>query len=272
MRNLVLLLMAWSLGVPAFAQVSPVQLTMEPVSKKKVKQGDTWHEGGIHYFARDQVEASRTLRITVRNNTRQPIEDITIRWGVAKVHMGGSGHGSPVVYGGEETLSLRAQETKVIETETIEARGQVSQLTDRRYGEKIFGHGAQVLVGGKVVCEEYVPSTLKADFQNLRIDALSVTAVSPAEPAVLKINEPLKVTVHYRLDAADTALIWVWPRTDGKYSYAPSSTLQKGSGDVERWFTLPNPGAVNEFAVRMVDGKTRIEIKTITVPVKAQWR
>ncbi|MCX7827023.1 MAG: hypothetical protein N2689_15950 [Verrucomicrobiae bacterium] len=73
----------------------------------------------------------------------------------------------PTAFGEEQTLDLKPLETKVIETASVEALGQRWNYLSPE-GEKIVGHGVQVLVIGKVVAEEYVPPTYKKCFEKIK--------------------------------------------------------------------------------------------------------
>lgn len=167
MNKLLLLMLIAGIALPASAQ-SPVQVTVQRISKKKSAQGDVRQEGNIIWFSNNTANASLTLRITIQNISSRPIENAVIRWGVAKVRLSGTAHTGDVAYGKEEKCSLNPKEIKVIETETVEAQKRESQLSDRQFGEKIRGHGVQVLIGGRLVCEEFVPPNIKKSFDNLR--------------------------------------------------------------------------------------------------------
>ncbi|MFZ2640701.1 MAG: hypothetical protein WA117_06910 [Verrucomicrobiia bacterium] len=167
MNKLLLLMVALGIALPVSAQ-SPVQVTVQRVSKKKSAQGDVRREGNIIWYSHNTANASLTLRITLQNTSIRPIEDVTVRWGVAKTRLTGSGHAGDVAYGKDEKCSLKPKEIKVLETETVEAKKSESQLSDRQFGEKIHGHGVQVMIGGRPVWEEFVPGTIKKAFENLR--------------------------------------------------------------------------------------------------------
>ena len=169
MKRLMMLLVAIGLVMPAYAQFSPVQVTVQRVSKKKSKQGDVRAEGGMLWFSMNDLHAALSLRVTLRNTTSKPVEGVVVKWGIAKTRMtsGGPGVGM-AVYGAEQTCSLNPLETKVIETDTVEASGKESQISEHRSGEKIYGHGVQVLLNGKVVSEEFVPPGVKKGFEELR--------------------------------------------------------------------------------------------------------
>lgn len=167
MKKLLMLMVVVGIVISASAQ-SPVQVTVQRITKKKSAQGEVTKEGGIRWHGYDTASASVTLRITVLNTSAQPIENVIVRWGVAKVQLSGSDRAGNAAYGKDEKCSLRPKETKVIETETVEAKKQESQLSDRTFGEKIRGHGVQVLIGGRTVWEEFVPPAIKTSFENLK--------------------------------------------------------------------------------------------------------
>ncbi|MCX6898222.1 MAG: hypothetical protein NT105_05935 [Verrucomicrobia bacterium] len=167
MKKLLMLIVVAGIAISASAQ-SPVQVTVQRVSKRKSAQGDIRSVGNTTYYSYNTANASLTLRITIQNISARPIEDMVVRWGVAKMRLSGTSHTADVAYGKEEKCSLKSKESKVIETETVEASRSESQLTDNKRGEKIRGHGVQVLIGGRVMWEEFVPPTVKKSFENLR--------------------------------------------------------------------------------------------------------
>ncbi|MFA6563333.1 MAG: hypothetical protein WCV00_15595 [Verrucomicrobiia bacterium] len=167
MKKLLMLIVVAGIAVSVSAQ-SPVQVTVQRISKRKTAQGDVRQQGNIIYYSPNTANASLTLRITVQNISARPLEDVVVRWGVAKMRLSGTSHTADVAYGKDEKCSLNPKEIKVIETETVEASRSESQLSDMKRGEKIRGHGVQVLIGGKVMCEEFVPPTIKKSFENLR--------------------------------------------------------------------------------------------------------
>lgn len=168
MKRLMIMFAVLGMVISATAQMSPVQVSVQRVSKKDSTPGNVTHHGGMVYFSSSKLSAALSLRITLQNPLTGPVEDLVVRWGIAKTRLGASGHGDIVSYGGEEKCSLRSKELKVIETETVEADSRESLVSDRRSGEKIMGHGVQLLLGGKLVWEEFVPGSVKASFENLK--------------------------------------------------------------------------------------------------------
>ncbi|MBI5822278.1 MAG: hypothetical protein HZA88_25155 [Verrucomicrobia bacterium] len=167
MKKLLMLMVAAGVVLSASAQ-SPVQVTVQRTSKKKSEQGEVRRGSRTRIFPHNTADASMTLRITLQNISGRSIEDMVVRWGIAKVRLRRGGQTGDVAYGRDEKCSLKSNEIKVIETETVEASSSESQLTDFKKGEKIHGHGVQLLIGGKVLWEEFVPPTVKKSFENLR--------------------------------------------------------------------------------------------------------
>lgn len=167
MNKLLVLLVVVGMALSANAQC-PVQVTVQRITKKKSAQGEVTTQGNMQYFQYNTANSSLTLRITLQNTSIRPVEDVVVRWGVAKTRLTGTGHAGDVAYGKEEKCSLKPKEVKVIETETVQAKKQESQISERQFGEKIHGHGVQVMIGGRPVWEEFVPGTIKKSFENLR--------------------------------------------------------------------------------------------------------
>lgn len=167
MNKMLVLMLAVGMAVSASAQ-SPVQVTVQRVTKKKSAQGAVNQRGNTIYFDYNTASASMGLRITIQNTSIRPVEGVTVKWGIVKARLTGDGRAGDMAYGKEEKCSLNPKETKVIETETVGAQKQEDQLSDRQFGEKIRGHGVQVVIGGRVVWEEFVPPNVKKAFENLR--------------------------------------------------------------------------------------------------------
>ncbi len=165
-------LLIWAVAVvvvaSASAQVSPIQVSVQRAASKKDNPGNVTHHGGMVYWSSSKIASSLALRITLQNPLTRPIDDIVVRWGIAKVTVSTEGHGAPAAYGREEKCSLGPKQNKVIETDVVEANSRESPISDHRSGEKILGHGVQVLIDGKVVWEEFVPGSVKSAFDNLR--------------------------------------------------------------------------------------------------------
>jgi ribulose 1,5-bisphosphate synthetase/thiazole synthase len=168
MKTMLMLAVALVIVASVGAQTCPVQVSVQHISKKKDTPGDVTHHGGMVYWTNNKIASSMALRITLQNPLVQPVDDIVVRWGIAKVSISTTGHGAPVAYGREEKCSLKPKETKILETDSVDARSSESPISDHRSGEKILGHGVQLLIAGKLAWEEYVPGTVKPAFDNLR--------------------------------------------------------------------------------------------------------
>ena len=106
---------------------------------------------------------------------------------------------------------------------------------------------------------------------------MEIVSISPPLPAVFKVQdgrvgEWLNVTIRYRLDSSDGARIWAQATTKAKYSYTPSTVIEKGSGEIVRGFFLREPGIVEEVRVIMLDDKTKTQIKSVSLRIHAEWR
>ncbi|MCX6908671.1 MAG: hypothetical protein NTY01_11585 [Verrucomicrobia bacterium] len=136
--------------------ICPVQLVeVRPTIKKKdVSPG---------FGNRAAYQQSRALAILIRNTSKQPVTGIVVRWGIVRADLS---EGKQIAYGTEETLDLKPLETKTIETATINASGHRYNFSAQR-GQKIMGHGAQVLMGGRVVAEVFAPPSVKSAFEKL---------------------------------------------------------------------------------------------------------
>ncbi|MBI5817934.1 MAG: hypothetical protein HZA88_03025 [Verrucomicrobia bacterium] len=97
---------------------------------------------------------SRELAITIRNNGPQPVACVTLRWGIVRTH---SSSPHTVAYGAEKTVDFKPLQTEVVHTGALSAPA-----------GRIIGHGAQILVGAKVVVEQFFPDSVKPAFEKLK--------------------------------------------------------------------------------------------------------
>jgi formylglycine-generating enzyme required for sulfatase activity len=133
-------------------------------------------------------------------------------------------------------------------------------------------YGFRVAVGVDVGATK--PTTAQSAGQG---DSLEIVSISPPLPAVFKIDdrgfaESVNVTIRYRLDSSDAGRIWAQATTKAKYSYTPSTVIEKGSGEIVRGFFLREPGIVEAVRVIMLDDRTKTQIKSVSLPIRAEWR
>ncbi|MCX7827020.1 MAG: hypothetical protein N2689_15935 [Verrucomicrobiae bacterium] len=156
---------------PAFAQLAAVQLM-------EVKAVNTKRDSASGYANQSVYAQTRALRITLRNTTAQPLHGIKVRWGVVKDRLPS---GNPIVkpytaaFGAEETIDLKPFETRTIETAPVDAHGARWNYLPPS-GEKIVGHGVQVVLGDKVVAEEITPPSYKKTFDKIYPPGVDPTA------------------------------------------------------------------------------------------------
>lgn len=156
MKRLIMLLFFWGTVLSVSAQmVVPVQLDVKPVSRKRAS-------GGGFYYS--NVQTGRALQITIQNTSPKPVTGVTVRWGIVKTRSRVYSSDSQRnwrerAFGAEEKLDLKPREQKIIETAEVGAAREESHVDGWMYGEKIIGHGVQVLIDDKVVAETYVPGS-----------------------------------------------------------------------------------------------------------------
>ncbi|MBI5686689.1 MAG: hypothetical protein HZC54_16610 [Verrucomicrobia bacterium] len=139
-------------------QVLPAQLHLEV--KASTKKREVAASGNLAGYVQ-----SRSLNIVVRNAAPYVMSGVTVRWGVVKTQLRGGPRAT--AYGAEQLLDFQPLETKTITTPFVEAAGRrwINTILE---GEKLDGHGAQLLVAGKVVAEEFSPPSVKPAFENLK--------------------------------------------------------------------------------------------------------
>ncbi|MCX7826668.1 MAG: hypothetical protein N2689_14085, partial [Verrucomicrobiae bacterium] len=169
MKRLMMLLVMGGLVAPVCAQFSPVQATVQRITKKKFAGETSASYGYMTVIYAGDYSERLGLRITLRNTKAQPLDGVAVKWGVARsqLDMQGSSRAGIRVYGGEQTFSFAPQETKVFETDIVEAGGKAFNSGEGR-GTKIRGHGVQISVGGKVVWEEFIPPSVKQHFDSIQ--------------------------------------------------------------------------------------------------------
>jgi hypothetical protein len=155
MKKLIALFLVGGMVLPLAAQMVPLQLDVKPVSRKRSSGSGIYHSN---------VQAGRALQIAIQNTSPRPVGGITVRWGIVKTRTHVSSSDSQRnwrerAFGGEEKCDLQARERKVIETAEVGASHEESHISGSIYGERIIGHGVQVLIDGKVVAESYVPAS-----------------------------------------------------------------------------------------------------------------
>ncbi|MFA6563619.1 MAG: hypothetical protein WCV00_17065 [Verrucomicrobiia bacterium] len=153
MKRLTFLLVLFGAVLPVFAQMVPLQLDVKPISRKR-------GTGSGSYYS--NVQTGRALQITIQNTSPKPVTGVTVRWGVVKTRSRVYSSDSQRnwrerAFGAEEKLDLKPREQKTIETAEVGAAREESHFDGWMYGEKIIGHGVQVLINDKVVVESYVP-------------------------------------------------------------------------------------------------------------------
>ena len=141
--------------LPAAAQIVPVQLDVKIVNRKR-------ESGGGAYYS--NIQSSRALQITIQNTSPRPVTGVMVRWGIVKTQSriytsDSQRNWRERAFGAEEKLELKPREQKVIETAEVGAAHEESHISGSIYGEKIIGHGVQVLINDKVVAEAYVPAS-----------------------------------------------------------------------------------------------------------------
>jgi len=155
MKKLIVLFVFCGMVLPLAAQMVPLQLDVKPASRKR-------GTGSGSYYS--NIQASRALQITIQNTSPKPVTGVTVRWGVVKTRVRAYFSDSQQnwrerAFGAEEKLDLKPREQKIIETAEVGASRQEDNTDGSIYGEKIIGHGVQVLIDDKVVAESYVPAS-----------------------------------------------------------------------------------------------------------------
>jgi len=154
-------------GLPVSAQFSPLQLTVQRITKKTDSGERHEARGSVTVIYAGDYSANMALRITVKNTSTKPLEGLTLRWGIVKSQVTGYRQTGDVAYGGEQPLDLKPTESKTIETDVVSAFGKRFADGDS-HGERLRGHGVQILREGRVIVEEFVPPTCKKAFEALK--------------------------------------------------------------------------------------------------------
>ena len=146
---------------------SVVTLEVHRIVKRKYLP-DATDSPGLGWLARAHYRETASLHITVENLSPQLLTNVVVQWGVVKKNVARDSTNKPVVFGTNETVTLKPLDVKNIETAPVEVEGRIDQNTGRGSGDIIRGHAVQVLVGTNVIAEEIFPATLKISFKELQ--------------------------------------------------------------------------------------------------------
>jgi hypothetical protein len=126
---------------------------------------------------------------------------------------------------------------------------------------------------GKVV--ESIQQRIKAKWGAPSPDALKIASFKPAVPAKLRTGNRLNVTVAYRIKTYEKVRIFARPYTKGEktpgFAAHPSPIYTRGTGQTVCWFTLNQPGVVDEVRVEMVDEASGKVVAEVRQSINAQW-
>jgi hypothetical protein len=137
--------------LPVAAQMAvPLQLDVKPITRNK-------GVGGGYFY--NNTQSKRALQITIQNTSPRPVTGVKVRWAIVKMRVRASSDWHERAFGAEETFDLKPREQKIIETAEVGAYREEDNFSGYVYGDKIIGHGVQVLVDGKIVAKMYVPGS-----------------------------------------------------------------------------------------------------------------
>ena len=149
------------------ARSARVSLDVHRVLKRKYLP-DATDNPALGWLSRSHYRETTTLHITVENLSPQLLTNVVVQWGVVKKNVARDSTARPVVFGTNETVTLKPLDVKNIETAPVEVEGRIDQSTGRGSGDIIRGHAVQVLVGTNIIAEEISPPTLKFSFKELQ--------------------------------------------------------------------------------------------------------
>jgi len=181
------------------------------------------------------------------------------------------------------SAALAQPKKKVVlirDTTTISPQGKNDKLTlgDLKVGDAVTASGRDLGAGNDLTAREIVLVTVRSAAQSSatgKDNTLEVTAMNPATPATLKIGEKFAITIRYNNASPNPVSIGAFLSTTGEWlggfkANAPSP-YATGSGDIEGWFKIDRPVAVDKIQVNMVDSKTGETLLTKELPVQLNW-
>jgi hypothetical protein len=139
------------------AEVSPVRMTVELISKSETKDKKKIHD-------KTQI---RSLKVQLDNNSAQAFDGLVVKyWFLGHA---AADHANKVLAEGERKSSLTPRGREIVESEVVsksfveahsEAKGKTSTKVPAS-GEKITGYAVRVLKEGKVLAETYSEPSFK---------------------------------------------------------------------------------------------------------------
>ncbi len=169
----------------AHAEMSPIQMRVEPVIKSEATGGGKGHPS----TGKTQTQS---LKIQLDNSsTKESFDGLVVKYWFFGHSM--TDHGIKVVAAGERKASLAPRAKELVESEVVTkqsteahttaatkakgsagAKGSAAKKVPAS-GEKITGHAVRLMKDGKVITEYYSDSSLKAI-----IDQSGASAPAPA--------------------------------------------------------------------------------------------
>ncbi len=177
----------------ARAEVSPIHLTVEQVTKTDAKAGAR----GQPSFDKTQT---RSLKIRVDNNSKEAFDGLVIKYWF--LGHGMTEHGTKILVEGERKATIAPRGKENVESEVVTkqyveahsnvaARGRVGAMGAATKvpasGEKLVGYAVRALKDGKVLAEYYSDLSYKEI-----IDKPGAAAPAPAAGAAPGAKPPVK--------------------------------------------------------------------------------
>jgi len=170
----------------------------------------------------------------------------------------------------------------------IHPRDRSDKLTlgDLKTGDAVMAIGPDAGSGKELAGREIVLVTMRSFAQQpvssapVNANSLEIKAMTPQTPALLAVGEKLTVKIHYNNSGPNPVKIFALLRYNNGYlggfeSNVPSP-YATGSGDIEGWFKIDQPVAVDQVQVtmldtKMLDAKTERVLVNLQVPVQMTW-
>jgi hypothetical protein len=171
----ILLSIVLSLIVSLRAEVSPIRMTIEQISKSETKDKKKPHD-------KTQI---RSLNIRLDNNSPQLYDGLLVKyWFFGR---SASEHANKILVAGERKSVIAPRGKELVESEVVsksfaeESYDAKSKKKTPASGEKISGYAVRVMLGDKILSENYSEPSYKE-----LLDKQGAAAPEPAKPAAKK--------------------------------------------------------------------------------------
>jgi serine/threonine protein kinase/thiol-disulfide isomerase/thioredoxin len=164
----------------------------------------------------------------------------------------------------------------------LEVIGSKAEQSDKVWTTTNYSNGGafrglldELVVYGRILTDQEIASLRLGENTVVPEKALAVESITPSSSTILKLGEKMTVGISYNNTFADGVQIFARPYTGGKmspgYGAHTSAVYPRGKGKLEGWFSLQQPGAVDEVRVEMLNTRSKQVVAIASYFMKATW-